>query len=68
MFLFLGEANKHRYVLATQSDELRNHMRKHVPAVPIMHDKRSVVVMEPMSEVTKGKKNEVRQCFPLSGL
>ncbi|CED83168.1 Uncharacterized proteins of PilT N-term./Vapc superfamily [Phaffia rhodozyma] len=57
----IGETNKHRYVLATQSEELRNYIRKNVPAVPIMHDKRSVVVMEPMSETTKGKKNEMEE-------
>lgn len=55
-----GPENKHRYVLATQSVPLRNHMRAGVPALPVMHIKRGVTVLEPMSDVSVRRKAQVR--------
>lgn len=55
-----GPENKHRYVLATQSVPLRNHMRSNVPALPVMHIKRGVTVLEPMSDMSVRKKAQVR--------
>lgn len=46
-----GEKNQHRYVVASQSQTLRSQLRK-VPAVPMVHINRSVMVMEPPSDVT----------------
>lgn len=43
--------NKHRYVIASQDDETRAHMRK-IPGVPLVHIHRSVMLMEPISDVT----------------
>ncbi|EAU92890.2 hypothetical protein CC1G_03677 [Coprinopsis cinerea okayama7 len=47
----VGEANKHRYVIVTQSQPLRNHLRR-IPATPIIHINRSVMVLEPPSDAT----------------
>ncbi|KAJ7357068.1 PIN domain-like protein [Mycena albidolilacea] len=47
----VGETNKHRYVVATQSQPLRVKLRA-IPAVPIVHVNRSVMVLEPPSDAT----------------
>ncbi|KAI0762909.1 PIN domain-like protein [Fomes fomentarius] len=47
----IGESNKHRYVVATQSQELRQKLRA-IPAVPIVHVNRSVMILEPPSDTT----------------
>ncbi|KAJ7456696.1 Fcf1-domain-containing protein [Mycena latifolia] len=47
----VGETNKHRYVVATQSHPLRVKLRA-IPAVPIVHVNRSVMVLEPPSDAT----------------
>ncbi|CAE6517421.1 unnamed protein product [Rhizoctonia solani] len=53
----IGEANKHRYVVASQSTDLRNKLRK-IPAVPLVHINRSVMVLEPRSEATIKAKDQ----------
>lgn len=55
----VGETNKHRYVLATQSQELRQKLRT-IPAVPIVHVNRSVMILEPPSDATLRAKALVR--------
>ncbi|PPQ71750.1 hypothetical protein CVT26_007590 [Gymnopilus dilepis] len=47
----VGDKNKHRYVVATQSHPLRVKLRS-VPATPIVHVNRSVMVLEPPSDAT----------------
>ncbi|KAI8995554.1 Fcf1-domain-containing protein, partial [Trametes punicea] len=47
----VGETNKHRYVIATQSHELRQKLRA-IPGVPIVHMNRSVMILEPPSDAT----------------
>ncbi|KIM85441.1 hypothetical protein PILCRDRAFT_817463 [Piloderma croceum F 1598] len=47
----IGDSNKHRYVVATQSQSLRVKLRT-IPAVPIVHVNRSVMVLEPASDTT----------------
>lgn len=47
----VGDTNKHRYVVATQSQSLRNGLRI-IPAVPVVHINRAVMVLEPPSEAT----------------
>ncbi|KAI0321708.1 Fcf1-domain-containing protein [Amylostereum chailletii] len=47
----IGETNKHRYVVATQSQPLRTSLRA-IPGVPILHVNRSVTILEPPSDVT----------------
>ncbi|KAI0778105.1 PIN domain-like protein [Trametes elegans] len=47
----VGETNKHRYVVATHSHELRQKLRA-VPGVPIVHLNRSVMILEPPSDAT----------------
>ena len=54
----LGPTNKHRYVLAAQSPSLRQFARQ-VPGTPIVHVKRSVMVLEPASEATEKAKSTV---------
>ena len=46
-----GDSNKHRYVVTTQSQPLRVTLRA-IPAVPIVHVNRSVMVLEPASDMT----------------
>ena len=53
-----GDKNKHRYIIATQSQSLRNHLRT-IPAVPIVHIKKSVMILEPPSDTTLSIKAEV---------
>ncbi|KAI0651775.1 Fcf1-domain-containing protein [Trametes meyenii] len=47
----VGEANKHRYVIATQSQTLRHQLRA-IPGAPIVHLNRSVMILEPPSDAT----------------
>ncbi|KAG6813080.1 hypothetical protein H0H92_014139 [Tricholoma furcatifolium] len=47
----VGPTNKHRYVIATQSQPLRVKLRN-IPAVPIVHINRTVMVLEPPSDLT----------------
>lgn len=56
-----GDRNKHRYVLAAGSAALRSKIRNEVVGVPIVHaNDRNVLVMEPMSDLTRKKCDEVR--------
>ncbi|GJE86045.1 PIN domain-like protein [Phanerochaete sordida] len=56
----VGDTNKHRYVVATQSQPLRSKLRK-IPAVPVVHINRSVMILEPMSETTAEAKEKAEQ-------
>ncbi|KAI0335352.1 Fcf1-domain-containing protein [Cubamyces sp. BRFM 1775] len=47
----VGETNKHRYVIASHSQELRQKLRA-IPGVPIVHMNRSVMILEPPSDAT----------------
>nr|GAT49759.1 PIN domain-like protein [Mycena chlorophos] len=53
----VGDTNKHRYVVATQSQPLRSRLRT-IPAVPIVHINRSVMILEPPSDATLDKKDK----------
>lgn len=55
---FTGDANQHRYVIATQSQALRSRLRT-VPGVPIVHLNRTVLVLEPPSDATLEVKRQV---------
>ncbi|KAJ7597229.1 Fcf1-domain-containing protein [Mycena floridula] len=61
----VGDSNKHRYVVATQSHPLRVKLRS-IPAVPIVHINRSVMVLEPPSDLTLKVKaeNEEKALLP----
>ncbi|KAI0307858.1 PIN domain-like protein [Multifurca ochricompacta] len=56
----VGEINKHRYVIATQSHPLRLSLRA-VPGVPIVHITRSVMILEPASDSTLRAKQRAEQ-------
>ncbi|KAJ6519534.1 PIN domain-like protein [Mycena sanguinolenta] len=63
----VGETNKHRYVVATQSQPLRVKLRT-IPAVPIVHVNRSVMVLEPPSDATiRSKEYSEEQALHASG-
>ncbi|KIJ26037.1 hypothetical protein M422DRAFT_785358 [Sphaerobolus stellatus SS14] len=47
----VGDSNKHRYIIATQSQPLRSRLRN-VPGTPIVHLNRTVMVLEPPSDAT----------------
>ncbi|OCB88574.1 PIN domain-like protein [Sanghuangporus baumii] len=51
-----SQTNKHRYVLSAQSSSIRQYARQ-VPGVPLVHIKRSVIVLEPASEATERVKS-----------
>jgi len=56
----VGDTNKHRYVIATQSQPLRIKLRS-IPAVPIVHVNRSVMVLEPPSDATMKTKEAAEE-------
>jgi U3 small nucleolar RNA-associated protein 23 len=59
VYYIKGEANKHRYVVATQSHPLRVGLRA-IPGVPIVHVNRSVMILEPASDATLHAKQNAR--------
>ncbi|KAF9068041.1 Fcf1-domain-containing protein [Rhodocollybia butyracea] len=56
----VGDSNKHRYVIATQSNPLRSKLRS-IPAVPVVHINRSVMILEPASDTTMRAKALMEQ-------
>ncbi|KIP12024.1 hypothetical protein PHLGIDRAFT_98791 [Phlebiopsis gigantea 11061_1 CR5-6] len=56
----VGDSNKHRYVIATQSQPLRSKLRA-ISAVPVVHITRSVMILEPMSEISQQVKARAEQ-------
>lgn len=48
-----SKTNKNRYIIASQSEEVRRHCRG-IKGVPLVYVKRSVMVMEPMTEASLG--------------
>lgn len=56
----VGDSNKHRYVIAGQSSALRVRLRK-IPAVPLVHITRSVMILEPPSEATLAAKDAAEE-------
>ncbi|WFD26802.1 hypothetical protein MNAN1_001789 [Malassezia nana] len=49
----IGPTNQHRYILAADDAEVRRARRKQVPGLPILHYAQSVLILEPMSDVTE---------------
>lgn len=65
----VGKENKHRYIVASENGELRRDLRLAVPGVPMMHFTQAVMVLEPMSPLTKAKieeKEETKLSLPAS--
>lgn len=65
----VGPENKHRYVVASEQGKLRRDLRLNVPAVPMMHFTQAVMVLEPMSPLTKSKidqKEDTKLSLPAS--
>ncbi|EKM60980.1 uncharacterized protein PHACADRAFT_247246 [Phanerochaete carnosa HHB-10118-sp] len=56
----VGDKNKHRYIIVTQSQHLRAKLRE-IPAVPVVHINRSVMILEPMSEASVQAKEKAEQ-------
>ncbi|KAL4064819.1 Fcf1-domain-containing protein [Scleroderma yunnanense] len=56
----VGDTNKHRYVIATLSQPLRAQLRL-IPAVPIVHINRAVMILEPPSDETLKVKRQAEQ-------
>lgn len=59
----VGSHNKHRYIVASERGELRRDLRLKVVGLPMMHFAQAVMVMEPMSPLTKTQieANEARK-------
>ncbi|KAJ2780126.1 hypothetical protein H4R18_003630 [Coemansia javaensis] len=53
----VGDANTHHYVLAVQDEALRARLRR-VVAVPIVHIKQGIAVLEPVPELTRAAARE----------
>ncbi|GAA5889374.1 hypothetical protein JCM6882_000725 [Rhodosporidiobolus microsporus] len=58
MLAMAGKENKNRYVFATQSQDLRQQLRR-VPGSPIIYIARSVMLLEAPSDQTMGKKQQM---------
>ncbi|KAG0229813.1 hypothetical protein BGW42_001339 [Actinomortierella wolfii] len=56
----IGDDNKHRYLVGSQSKQLRAKFRQ-VPGVPLLYIHRSVLILEPPSEATTLKMHELEQ-------
>lgn len=54
----VGDDNRYKYCVATQSAVTRAALRK-VPGVPLLFVKRSVVLLEPPSDASVGRRHEV---------
>lgn len=54
----MGDENRYKYCVATQSNKLRNQLRK-VPGVPLLFEKRSIILLEPPSDASVAKRQEV---------
>ncbi|WFC97799.1 hypothetical protein MYAM1_000519 [Malassezia yamatoensis] len=48
----VGPANQHRYMLAADDPVLRRSLRRVVPGLPLLHYSQSVLILEPMSDLT----------------
>ncbi|WFD41888.1 hypothetical protein MPSI1_000525 [Malassezia psittaci] len=48
----VGPTNQHRYMLAADNPTLRRSLRRVVPGLPLLHYKQSVLILEPMSDLT----------------
>lgn len=55
----VGVDNRYKYCVATQSPKLRKSLRS-VPGVPLIFEKRAVVLLEPPSDASVGRKHQVR--------
>lgn len=56
----IGATNKHRYMLASDTRSLRRHLNAEVAGIPLIHTNQSrVIVLEPMSDITKARIQEV---------
>ncbi|WFD23110.1 hypothetical protein MEQU1_001796 [Malassezia equina] len=49
----IGPENRHRYMLAADDAEVRRTRRREVPGLPLLHYAQSVLILEPMSDVTE---------------
>lgn len=49
----IGPTNQHRYMLAADDPMVRRMLRRGIPGLPIVHYSQSVLVLEPMSDVTE---------------
>ncbi|GAA5832754.1 hypothetical protein JCM11251_005750 [Rhodosporidiobolus azoricus] len=58
MLTMAGKENRNRYVFATQSQDLRQQLRK-VPGSPIIYIARSVMLLEAPSDQTMAKKKQM---------
>ncbi|PVZ96745.1 hypothetical protein BB558_007334 [Smittium angustum] len=54
----IGEENKFNYCIGVQDNDLRKKLRK-IEGIPIVHVNRSVLILEPPSDLTKAKYKEL---------
>ena len=59
--------NKHRYVVASQDEEVRRRMRR-IAGVPLVYINRSVMILEPMAGATEGVREREEKLKIRSGL
>ncbi|GIZ44016.1 hypothetical protein CKM354_000722500 [Cercospora kikuchii] len=59
--------NKHRYVVASQDEQLRRKMRT-IVGVPLVYIKRSVMILEPMADVSEGVREKEEKAKVKAGL
>ncbi|KAJ2376453.1 hypothetical protein IW150_001975 [Coemansia sp. RSA 2607] len=56
----LNGENKNNYCIAVQSEELRSKLRN-IPGVPILHVRRTLIILENTSQATKDKQEAIVQ-------
>ncbi|TVY80737.1 rRNA-processing protein utp23 [Lachnellula suecica] len=62
-----SKSNKHRYVVASQEQEVRKHMRG-ILGVPLVYINRSVMIMEPMAGATSDNREREERVKFRAGL
>ncbi|OAD69094.1 hypothetical protein PHYBLDRAFT_101239, partial [Phycomyces blakesleeanus NRRL 1555(-)] len=62
----IGSTNQYHYCVASQDKKLRSHLRS-VPGVPLLHIKKNLVILEPMSNESKEalKRHEIEKTLPM---
>ncbi|WVQ86290.1 hypothetical protein IAT38_008458 [Cryptococcus sp. DSM 104549] len=64
----IGQTNKHRYVLASQSSALRTALQT-IPGLPMIHfNPRGVLVLSPPSTATVREKNKLEEARRIEGI
>ncbi|CCH42656.1 rRNA-processing protein [Wickerhamomyces ciferrii] len=65
--VIINNQNKHRYIVASENEQLRWSLRK-IPGIPLIYMNRSVMVMEPLSKASAQVSNNMESAKLTKGL